>query len=57
MIFWITISVSYLLLGFCFSKPDEWNKTQKVLSHIFWLPLAAIIYSVLFMGLWQNKRR
>ncbi|WP_169911356.1 hypothetical protein [Evansella clarkii] len=50
MLWIILASLIYLLIGFFFSKPDNWNMIQKVLAHIFWLPLVIFVVIIVRLG-------
>lgn len=47
---WIIIAIVYLLIGFFFSKPDEWNIFIKIIAHIFWLPVVVVLYLTLLIA-------
>jgi len=46
---WIGMVFFYLLIGFYFTKPKEWNRFQKIAGHLFWLPV--IVYII-----WKLKK-
>ncbi|ALA47862.1 hypothetical protein SUNDANCE_46 [Brevibacillus phage Sundance] len=50
MILFISIMI-YLLIGFYFKKPEEWNLATKILVHIFWLPIILFLIIIIrFIG-------
>lgn len=53
---WIIITTIYLLIGFYFSKPDEWNIFIKIIAHIFWLPVVVGLYLILLFAYKKDKK-
>lgn len=53
MIFWIIGIIIYLGLGLFtrpYSKDYSWPLWNKILIHIFWLPIFIIVYLILRFG-------
>lgn len=44
---WIILVTLYLILGFRFEKPDDWNLIKKISAHVMWLPMFILILFVL----------
>jgi hypothetical protein len=47
---WLILLAIYLLIGFFFKKPEEWDVLTKVLVHIFWLPIVVFIIIIIRLG-------
>jgi ABC-type dipeptide/oligopeptide/nickel transport system permease subunit len=59
---WLIGIIVYLIVGYYFKTPDNWNWYQRILSGVLWFPmvaLALITVSAYFGGgkLWQSLKK